>query len=140
MNVGTPLPENEPGIACPLCFGDGKPLGPTPPKFVYLTFAGVKPGPGFGDVVQGQLPNGRWLLENDQGCRYFVHYPLWNITLLWGVSTTLVRWRDASDAILFNTIFPSAICKTSVNNAVHFGPFIAAYDGHCDITWSEDGL
>jgi len=138
--MGTPLPPNEPGIACPLCFGAGGPLGPVPPKFVWLNFRDVKPGPDPLGVRQGIIPSGSWYLKCTDSCLYELNLPLWHITLLWGASSTLVRWRDASNALLFNTIFPSATCARFVYSAVQYSPTVVAYGGSCQITWSKEGL
>jgi len=137
--MGTPLPGNEPTTGCALCFGTDKPLGLVQPRFIWLDFSGVKPGPG-ADLIQGILPSGKWLVAQVSGCLYRVNYPLWIIELLWGSSSTIVRWRDAFGGLLFNSSLNFIVCGTSIANKVGYTPTIAAYGGNCEITWSDGGL
>lgn len=137
--MGTPLPANEPGVLCGTCFSAGRPLEGIAPKYVVVDFIDCQPGPGI-DTIQGIIPHGKWLLVNSSSCTYRVVYPLWIITVVWGTFSTLVRWRDANGALLFNSSLNFLQCVIDVDNLISFGFFIPVFGGRAEIRWSQEGL
>lgn len=137
--MGTPLPPNEPRDTCPLCFGAGGIIGGVQPRWVWLDFIGILPGPRAGEQT-GPWPTGKWLLEYQDGCHYRVQWPHHYIELVWGASSTTIQWVDQSSTLLFNSGILTGACEVEVESQIGLGLTTIAYGGICRITWSSKGL
>ena len=137
--LGTPLPLNEPGLACPVCWGPGKPFGPGPtPKFIKLTFTGIHVGSSwFGSGYPD--PNQTYL------CVLGVDVCYWSLNC-WPIDVWLELGPVGSQAYLRIYTIPlfqstvMSVCVRDFTN-IWFSPSSPnQLGGSCRVSWEMDGL
>jgi len=133
--VGTPLPENEPGNPCGVCFGVGKAFPLPTPKYVQLDFSGVKPGQNF-NGLQGGLPNGSHILKQYTPCSWTLFTANESYFLMWSINRSTVSSQDRSTQFTFQTVFLPALCMVEFDNAFTVWNGSAAFGGTCKVIWN----
>lgn len=137
--MGTPLPKNEPGTFCSICWGPGKPLGPGPtPKFVYCTLSGVEVNPGVAVPVPGPPNRKFFLAQHPTISRWQCFGSDWEVTWWIGGSFTICSAVIPSTAAGFVANVPD-LCQTDFVNG--YGASGSPYRfGTAKISWDTDGV
>ncbi|KKL95120.1 hypothetical protein LCGC14_1857800 [marine sediment metagenome] len=141
FNMGTPLPPNQSGNDCTVCWGTGKPFGDGPtPTVIQLRLTSLLPGE-FEDLADFQnLLVTHWLTQQVDPCRFEITDRgfLWFVE--WAPTATLVAVRDLSSLrFVFVATLP-AICQVDMPSDIAGPAGNIAWNGFANITWNPEDL
>lgn len=139
--MGTPLPANEPGDNCFVCWGVDKEFGnTTTPRIITVQLSGLLPGAFWRPADQQLLLTPHSLIQGPGACRFQVTDAEFSWTLFYLFDRTIftiLRLFDTRSAFLHESIQK---CRTSLPND-HTAPLnVIAYNGTASISWSLAGL
>jgi len=139
--MGTPLPPNEPGEDCTVCWGTDKTFGPGhTPKYLWLRITELTPGAFWNPALEAELLLPHLLVQTEAPCGYGLMTP--NISYSWGFAygRTYVLVADISTGRSFLSNNPDDECATSVRDWWTEGSQVAAYGGLGTISWNPEYL
>lgn len=139
--MGTPLPPNEPGQPCALCFGIGQPFGDAvTPKFISLNLFDIQPGQFWRDADESLLLGPPFLIQTMIPCEWFGSDGTFQWFVLWRAVGNLIFVKDlVSGADVFST-FGDSPCLLEYGNDITTPTNKYGFDGNAKITWSVEGL
>jgi len=124
--MGTPIPNPPvfppvaPGLACPLCWGPGKPFGDSlPPIAMIVQISGVNKGPDW-DYTRGEPINGTFVLTQTVGNSCSFEWIAGRVTMLWENVATLTRFSVRNDELsitFYGNSYPE--CASMIVNEQH---------------------
>lgn len=139
--MGTPLPPNEPALACSSCWGPGKPFGNgNTPQVIEVHLVGILGGELGTDETEILLLTPHLL----QRVQLFCTWEIINQGLLWRLVysdqfTNLIVERISDGARAFTDTFPPT-CQRTVQNDIQERTDNLGFAGHADISWDLEGL
>lgn len=139
--MGTPLPANEPGELCSVCWGPGNPFGPGPtPRVVQMRLTSMLPGDNFTTELEQLLLTTHYLQQTFDPCFWRIDDGsfLWTFSLFPGLSQCEVFSGPPIRNSFTGTIATSCLVDfpdltTSPADQVLWG-------GFANITWDLEGL
>lgn len=139
--MGTPLPPNQPGPNCGLCWGPGKPFGDfQTPRFITVTLTGIAPGDDWNPAHEQLLLTPHLLDQVITPCDWDIRDGifLWNIRFTTsGTSASISRVQDALTVFVAN---PPGQCQTVLQNQQTDPFMVVGINGILTITWDLEGL
>lgn len=139
--MGTPLPPNEPGQPCALCFGAGQPFGAgDTPKFITLSLEALVPGQFWIPEDEQLLLTPHLLSQTGIACSWSLEDRAYQWFVLWRAVGNLILVRQIAT---FQSVFSSfdddpCLLEYSNDNDESFGN--VAFGGKSLITWNPEGL
>lgn len=139
--MGTPLPPNEPGNDCALCWGVGKPFGDGPtPHMVNASLFMILPGEFWEPSEETLLLSSHQLIQHFGPCFWRVDDGqfVW-IFELDGLETRFQVRRNSDNRPVFVGILPE-ICGTSIESGLFQPLGNVAFSGFANVVWSPGDL
>ncbi len=139
--MGTPLPPNEAGDDCVVCWGPGETFGDGPtPRVITAIFSGFTAGDGFNPADEQVLLAPQLLLQQLNPCAYAIQ--VGPILFFW-------RWSPTTAlASVENTVVPieyfrgdiTEHCPLTIFNELPSFPSQGAIGGTFFVTWNPEDL
>jgi len=141
IKMGTPLPPNEPGDNCFVCWGVGKSFGnTTTPRKIGVQLFGLEPG-DFWDADDDQLLlTPHCLIQGPGACRWQVSDARFSWELIYFFDKTLLSIIRLSDTKVVFRHESSPICLTFIPNELTDPDDVVAFNGNATVSWSLEGL
>lgn len=139
--MGTPLEPNEPGTACPLCWGPGKPFGDgETPRMMQLKFVSLEPGEYWIDDDEELLLMPHLLVDSGWACQWGLDFGSYNASLVWGPSMTIITCVNTVTGK--NVFYHQAgnPCEQVYANQNTIATNKQAFNGYVEIDWESEGL
>ncbi len=141
MTMGTPLPPNEPGNDCILCWGTGKPFGDGPtPTVIQLRLTSLLPGEFADEADFDNLLVTHWLVQTGLPCLYNIidGNISWNVN--WNPTNTNISVVNLNTVrqVFNNLTFTK--CQLDLPNQLTGPDGNIAFGGFANITWDLEGL
>lgn len=139
--MGTPLPPNEPGDPCTVCWGPGKEFGSGPtPKVIQLRLTRLLPGEHYTEASEQFLLTTHHLEQLYAPCYYTIDARGFRLDVLFWLGSThvLVSHVDEGWGVFYNTTAPE--CSLDLENLFTSPADNVMYGGFANITWSTKGL
>lgn len=140
-NMGTPLPPNEPGVACPLCFGPGQPFGDqVTPHVIKVQLTSQLPGEFYTEEAEQLLATTHYLECIGTECRYDIDAGGFHWYVHWLVGGTWVGVHQIATGydVFSNRFAPE--CAVDIENKNINPAHGVMYGGFMNITWDQEGL
>lgn len=139
--MGTPLPPNEPGDPCTVCFGPGKTFGDgDTPKFIKIRFSDFLPGQLWDPGLDSFLNTEHLIIQDAPPCTWFII----DTGFVWALS-----WNLPNASILIQRLAPlepcfevlnGPLCDLEYANQIVAPAGVITYDGKVTIDWDPTGL
>lgn len=139
--MGTPLPPNEPGNDCTVCWGAGKRFGDNPtPKILTVTLHDLEPGVFWWDSLESLLYTPHLLIQTASTCVWYVedeHFS-WHVDfLLAKTSISITQIVNSAIVLASDKLGP---CETNIPNEITAPAGVFAINGWASIGWDPEGL
>lgn len=139
--MGTPLPPNQIGDDCVLCWGFEKPFGNgNTPRIIQLRLTDLSPGQFWDPADEQLLLTPHFLQQHPVPCTYTIDDGRFLWEWVWGVGTTqidVVRKDDFKSVFAYGSRFE---CDLFLPNWHQAPVGVVAYYGWALVTWSLEGL
>ena len=139
--MGTPLPPNEPGEPCNVCWGPGQLLGPLPtPRFVIAQLFDMLPGDNFTPALEQLLITPHLLRQTINPCIWQIIDP--PFTWQWVFTLTVSQCLVFSPPPVRNFFTGSSpdLCLLDVPNLATNPADQVMFRGFATLTWALEGL
>lgn len=139
--MGTPVPPNEPGDLCTICWGPGRPHGPGPtPKVLRLVFSGLLPGEFWSSADEQSLLWPHYLIQSGVPCDWLELSTRWRCQFSYTPITVWIVLRNlATNRLAFLAIIPPS-CTLFEPNEITDPLTNFAYSGNVTVDWDLKGL
>lgn len=139
--MGTPLPPNEPGNPCNLCWGVGKEFGNySTPRFITMILEGILPGDDWDPDHEQLLLTPHLLDQVITPCDWDIDDGIfrwqYGFTVA-GTSCYVTRKSDSRTVFLADT---GVDCQIRVPNQLITGWNVIAYNGFANFSWNQGDL
>ena len=139
--MGTPLPPNEAGDVCAICFGAGQEFGDVPtPTFIMLQLEDLQQGPFWDPAFEQQLLTPHQLIQTVNPCGYTVFDGTFNWSFTWFLTTTLITIVRTSNSKQVFANVGAPVCGVNFSNALESTDNEFAFGGSLEVTWLTGGL
>ena len=139
--MGTPLPPNEPGLLCPLCWGPAKLFGDGPsPLVIQVRLTRFLPGDSFEDPQEQLLLQTHWLEQLAGPCSWRIDD---GIFVWFAEFTSFETVVDVRRKLDNKPAFVGAftdVCATDLPNTLLQPIGNVAFGGFANINWDLEGL
>lgn len=141
INMGTPLPPNQPGALCNVCWGVGKDFGNGPtPRVIQLRLTRLLPGEHWDQADEQNLLTTHWLEQQADPCVFLIVDGDYRWFVEWRPTTTIVAVRNLA-TLRFVFVFEAPpICQVDMPSDIIAPEGNIAYNGFANITWDLEGL
>ena len=139
--MGTPLPPNQPGNLCDLCWGPGKPLGPPPtPTTIVMRLTSMLPGDNFTPELEQLLLTSHYLVQTFEPCIWRIDDGsfIWRWLFFPGLSQCEVFSGPPVRNSFTGTV--AAPCLLDLANLSTTPADQVMFGGFANITWDLEGL
>lgn len=139
--MGTPLPPNEPGNPCTVCWGVGKAFGDEPtPKVIQLRLTSLLPGEYSDEADFDNLLVTHYLEQTGLPCLYEIIDGMLSWTVNWNPTNTYISvYNFGTLRTVFHNL-TGEICLVDVPNQNTSPDDNIAWNGFANITWDLEGL
>ncbi|GAH87122.1 unnamed protein product [marine sediment metagenome] len=141
FDMGTPLPPNERGDLCNVCWGPGKPFGDTPtPHVIIARLTSLLPGEFWDAPAEQLLLVSHYLEQKVAPCEWSINDGSFVWDLNYNVQhTDFDVWRISDHELVFRTplFFP---CAIDLPNSLVDPAGNVAYNGFVNFTWDPEDL
>lgn len=141
ITMGTPLPPNEPGNNCDVCWGPGKLFGDGPtPTIIQLRLTSLLPGEFEHEADFDNLLVTHWLVQRGLPCVFTIFDGPLEWTVGWNPANTTVSVTNVNTLrqVFFNST--DAKCLVDLPNKIIVPAAHIAYNGFANVTWDLEGL
>lgn len=139
--MGTPLPPNEPGEPCEVCWGPGKPFGdPATPKYISMQWIDYFPGDLWDEDLESILLLPQLMIQTAFPCTWAV--------IVEGIAFAL-GYETGNTALVIQRVSPfeqafrhlgGVECLLTYPNEITTPAGVIAYGGKVVLTWTTKGL
>ena len=140
-NMGTPLPPNEPGNPCTVCWGVGKPFGEAPtPKTLEVRLTSLLPGELWEEELEQLLLTTHYLEQTLSPCFWKIKDGEFTWSLSFDAGATIIQ---VIRTLQTGTVFASEVyeeCVVDIENHITSPNNVFAYNGFANITWNPEDL
>jgi len=140
-NMGTPLPPNEPGNPCTVCWGVGKSFGDGPtPKVIELRLTSLLPGEYADEADFDNLLVTHWLEQTGLPCVYNIIDGMLSWSVNWNPTNTYISVYNFGT---LRTVFHNLTvekCLLDLPNQNTGPDDNIAWNGFANITWNPEDL
>lgn len=139
--MGTPLPPNEPGLDCLVCWGIGKTFGiGNTPKYIRVHLLDLLPGEFASEIDIQTLLTPHFLTQTLAACQWTIRLDGFTWTLsLSAFQSVLIVLNTATDHRIFQAR-PATLCTLDFVNEQTVPAGFITYGGTAQITWDLGGL
>lgn len=141
IEMGTPLPPNEPGDNCFVCWGVGKKFGnTTTPRIINVRLSALSPGDFWDPADEQLLLTPHSLVQGPGPCRFQVSDAKFSWELIYFFDRTLLSIIRLSDTKVVFRHEAGPNCLTSIPNQLIVPTDVVAFNGFANIDWNLEGL
>jgi len=139
--MGTPLPENEPGLLCGHCWGAGKAFGDgRTPKYITLTLSDLIPAAGWEPQQDPLLLAPQILSQAGTGCNYRLQTQTLLFMYQFSWDRTYCEVASLLTSVLYFLQLHGPMCALSLDGMGSLPSIQGAVGGKATITWNPDDL
>lgn len=139
--MGTPLPPNEPGNLCAICWGAGKPLGDSPtPTVIQARLTSLLPGFAWNPDDEQLLWTTHYLTQRGNACEFRIQDGTFEWFLFFGPTNTHFSVTRNADGFLVFFHGTDQPCELDLDNELTLFTDGIAHNGFANLTWDLEGL
>jgi len=139
--MGTPLPPNEDGDNCTVCWGTDKPFGDgATPRTIEVTFRDLLPGEFWDPTKEQSLLAPHLLVQTASPCTWTIESSDWLVSLSFSATEVDLSLRILPSGSFAFRQRLAAPCLHRYFNSFNNPAGLVAYSGFADLTWNLEGL
>jgi len=139
--MGTPLPPNEPGVTCSLCWGLDEAFGDSPtPRVMQVQYSGIQPGQYWDADDEQWILTPHYLLQTANPCFWTEGVAGWVHYLEYNAVSDLLQLRKAIPFGLYFNANIAAGCHLTIYSDLTSWSGVAGYGGQAEISYNTEGL
>lgn len=139
--MGTPLPPNEPGDNCFVCWGVGKRFGDTTtPRIITVQLFDLQQGDFWNANDEQLLLTPHSLIQGPGPCVYSVNDEKFSWVLVYFFDRTLLIIIRVSDTKVVFRHEATPICLLTIPNELTDPNDVIAINGFANVSWNLEGL